>query len=155
MELKSIYLITGCTLSGAYVLVNAFSQRLNKLSKKNSEIIKSSEHLERIIQEERTNLDIPKETQIEQVYFDPSEPSKIHKKETNFYEVYFNPINLTRDDIRHEFFHLKDGHIDKIFSKTKWLNKTLSDFYYTYYAEPKTALYCWNNRKNNSSSKTL
>jgi hypothetical protein len=151
-SIRNAGLIIGGIVGGTLAISNLFSQEMNKASKKYSRRITDWDYLKKTLDEEKINQKIPEEVEIKILNFGEFpdySPSQIHKKSENFYEVYFSPIDLTRDDVRHELFHLKDGHLDKKFHKNKTINAIIANIYYNFYAEPKTAIYCWKNRKTN------
>jgi len=145
--IENIGILVGAGFTVSYMVANFFTGYLNEKSNRNVNNVSSLNELEEIILKEKVNFNIPKNIKIIKGERPEGSPSGIRMKEKNVYEIYINPSEANRISVRHELFHLKDGHVGRTFSRNESLNDLFSNLYYTFYAEPKTVLYCWKTLK--------
>lgn len=136
---KSLYFLCGYTIFCP--LGNFLS---NELSDRYGQKIKDRAHLEILVNQEKEKLGF-KNKNIE-VYFIPFINTSIATKlNKNDYRIFLSSKQRTIETLRHEFYHIFDGHCDEgyeLYKNGKTFGKKLkNDIKYNYIYEPQAVVY--------------
>ena len=150
--IKSAMRAIGVTLAGGILYVGSLVG-FSKLASLNSPEIKSQGQLEQLLGEERASLEIGEDIFINAIFnsdyiygcYGYATVSCSWKSAEKEYTIII-PVSGTVSDLKHEIYHIADGHTDWGYELTsRAMPEDFDDFkfwaYYLFYAEPQAVIY--------------
>jgi hypothetical protein len=127
--IKNITIGISLAVTGYWALLCS----LNELSFYKSEKIKSQEHLEQMLAEEKKRLNLDKDISVCEL---ENFTSKSGRFEDGSYGIFLSSNQMNRIALRHEIYHISENHGQPKRNLLKYL----------FYEEPKTILHCLKSR---------
>jgi len=109
----------------------------NALARHTSSEIRNKSHLEQVLENEQKKLEIDNSLVINTRYDPKEEFNYIRKIKEKEYEIVFKEWPVSVALIKHELYHLADGHLNYSEDQNIWLRSLRSLFLY----EPQTIIY--------------
>jgi len=126
-----------------FVYIGGFVMLANNIIAKLSKSLENQSELEIVLEQERKKLDIDDSTKIRaRISENQDEDANAQRMNSNYYKITLSPKYHTISTLKHELYHIADGHCDNLGkipnSRAGRLKKI---FKYLYIYEPQAVLY--------------